>query len=165
MTAEKLIIGIIRSSHGLTGNVKVASTSGEVEHFFNITEVTLKNGEIEKNFVVESVKGGSPTLYMKFKGIDSPEDAKTYFGWKILVPKTMACPLKEGEFYVEDLKGCSLIYCENDAHSKNNAKGASQKNASELLQKGIVVGSIADVLEGGANDLLEVVVSESLDAV
>ena len=47
---------------------------------------------------------------MKCTGIDTPEDAAKYRNWEMLVPRDKACPLKEGEFYVEDLKQCSLIY-------------------------------------------------------
>lgn len=148
LTEQKLIIGFIRGSHGLKGNVKVTSTSGEFEHFFNLSEVTLRKGETEKIFTIESVEGGTSGLYIKFKGINSAEEAKRYSGWELIVLRSMACPLKEGEFYTEDLKGCSLVYGVEDNSSV----------------KPMVVGTITGVLEGGADDLFEVVVSESLDA-
>ncbi len=145
---ETLIIGFIRTTHGLAGKVKVVSTSGEYEHFLKLTEVTIKKGNIEKTLVVNEVDFGGVDLYMTFEGIDTIDKAKTIVGFEIVVDRSMACPLNEGEFYQEDLKKCSLVYVEN---------GESPADAK-------VVGKITDVLGGGADDLLKVEVSESLTA-
>ena len=74
---------------------------------------------------------------MKFKGIETPEHAKTLAGLELVVPRDKACPLEEGEYYVNDLCQCVLMY------------------------KGTLVGTITGVMEGGAGDLLEVTLSES----
>ncbi len=58
----------------------------------------------------------------------------------MLVPRDKACPLEEGEYYVSDLCNCVLVYL------------------------GVPVGTITDVLEGGAGDLLEVILTEGGDA-
>lgn len=152
---EQFVVGIIRGSHGLTGKFKVESTSGECEHFFNMTDVTVRHGGTEQNFKVESVEGTVNSLIMKLAGIDSIEKAKSFSGSEILVPRHMACPLKDGEYYVEDLKQCTMVYCakENDGLAEIAAPG-------ELVS----IGKITDVLEGGANDLFEVLVSESVYA-
>ena len=152
-----LVIGIIRGAHGLTGKVKVESTSGEVEHFFELTEVTLRKDGAEKKTEVESVEGGHPFLFMKCAGIDTPEQAAKLAGAEIVVPRDKACPLYEGEYYVEDLKNCALIY---EPGSESNAKNGL--NEDEKPEQ-IVAGIVTDVLEGGAGDLLEVSVSESLN--
>ncbi len=47
---------------------------------------------------------------MKFKGIDSPEDARFISGWEILVPRDQASRLEEGEVYTADLQGMKLVY-------------------------------------------------------
>lgn len=162
VTEQKLIIGFIRGSHALAGRVKVSSTSGEFEHFFKLTEVTLRKDETEKIFAIEAIDGGASGLYIKFKGIDSAEEAKRYSGWEILVLRSMACPLKEGEFYTEDLKGCSLVYDEGSLDCSKTANGVAK--TTEPLARPMVVGTITDVVKGGADDLFEVLVSESLDA-
>ena len=151
-----LVIGIIRGAHGLTGKVKVESTSGEVDHFFELTEVTLRKDGNERKTDVESVEGGHPFLFMKCAGIDTPEQAAKLVGAEIVVPRDKACPLYEGEFYVEDLKNCALIY---EPSSESNAKNGLNEDGNP---ERIVAGIVTDVLEGGAGDLLEVSVSESL---
>ncbi|MBE6349354.1 MAG: 16S rRNA processing protein RimM [Spirochaetaceae bacterium] len=146
---EQLVIGIIRGSHGFSGNFKVESTSGEYEHFAKLTDVTVRKNGTEKLYKIESISGGVPFLIMKLAGIESDTQVKMLSGGEILVPRNMACPLKKDEYYVEDLKGCSLVY--------SGEKGLAGKTAPTT------VGTITDVLEGGAGDLLEVSLSESVN--
>lgn len=148
MNEEQLIIGFIRSSHGVTGKVKVESTSGYYDHFEKLTEVTLQHGSVQKLCKVESAEIGANTVFLKLSGIDSPEEAKKYANWDIKVPRKYAHPLSKDEWYIEDLKKCSLIW--ND--------GLAEKSAP------ITIGTITDVLEGGGGYLLEVSVSECCTA-
>jgi 16S rRNA processing protein RimM len=137
---DRLVTGYVRSSHGVDGFVRVESSSGEVAHFADLDEVVLRSGGTgapEQLYRIEAVEGNAQCLLIKFKGIDTPEQAKRLAGAAILVPRDKACPLEEGEFYVEDLCQCNLVY------------------------QGVSVGSITDVMEGGAGDLLEVTLSES----
>jgi 16S rRNA processing protein RimM len=136
---DMLVTGYIRSSHGVDGFVKVESTSGEVAHFADLDGVDLKFGGKEgtvRRFEIEAVEGSAHCLLIKFRGVDTLEQAKKIAGAEILVPRDRACPLEEGEFYVCDLCQCVLVY------------------------EGIPVGTIINVMEGGANDLLEVVLTE-----
>lgn len=144
-TNQRFVVGVIRGSHGLTGKFKVESTSGECEHFADFTEVTLRNGNIEKTFAVESVEGCVSNLLMKCTSINSPEEANKFRNWEILVPRDKACPLQDGEFYIEDLIKCTLIY----------------KNGCAAETAPIEIGTITSVMEGGAGYLLEVSISES----
>ena len=68
-------------------------------------------------------------------------------GWDIRVSREFAVPLNENEWYVADLVKCTLVY-----ESKDGQVGQTQP---------VEIGSITDVLEGGAGDLLEVSLSES----
>lgn len=142
---EHFVVGFVRGSHGISGEFKVESTSGYFEHFFEMTEVTLRNGKTgeSKLYKVEDVSAGDHDLYMKLNGINTPEDVKKFACWEIVVPRDKACPLGENEWYVEDLKKCSLVYYENG--------------------NGFVVGKITDVMEGGSGDLLEVSLAEDCD--
>lgn len=152
-----LIVGIIRGTHGLTGNVKVESTSGEANHFYDMKEVTLRKDESERLYEIEAIEGSSSSLIIKFKGINSVDEAAKLNGAKIVVPRNMACPLNKDEFYVEDLKQCKLVYdASKDTSVTKNGLNTFGKNTV------VTVGIITDVLEGGAGDLLEVEVSESL---
>ena len=143
---DQFVVGIVRGSHGITGEFKVESTSGEYGHFACMEEVTLTDGNIKKTFTVESTREGAAVLYMKMAGINSPEEAAKYNRWEIVVPRKYAHPLQKGEWYIEDLKGCSIIYKET----------AEDAPAAEH-----VVGTVTNVLEGGSGYLVEILLSES----
>ena len=147
-----LVIGIIRAPHGLSGTFKVQSTSGEIEHFFDLTEVVVRRNGTEKLFEIEELKGSEKNFIMKLVGIDSLEEAKSYSGSEILVPREKACFLNENEFYINDLEGCSLVY-EAGKNELAAVTGSTKK----------IVGTITGVTEGGAGDLLQVDVSESVE--
>jgi len=136
---ELLVTGLVRSSHGLNGFVKVESFSGEVEHIANLAAIDLRMGGVGgsiKRYEIEAVEGSAHCMLVKFKGIDTPEAAKQLSGAELVVPRDKACPCNKGEYYVSDLCQCVLVY------------------------QGSVVGTITGVMEGGAGDLLEVSLTE-----
>lgn len=145
---DQLTVGFVRGPHGLTGEFKVESASGYYEHIEALEEVTLRHGEQQRVYKVESAHAGNSTLYMKLEGVNSPEEAKKLNGWDIRVSREFALPLEEDEWYVADLLKCTLVYESKD--------GLAGENAG-LIE----IGTITDVLEGGAGDLLEVSLSES----
>lgn len=150
MEEKQLVVGFVRGSHGVTGECRVESASGDYEHLLKLKEVTLRHFDETRTCKVESTGGGSQTVYIKFAGIDSPEEIKKFNGWEILVPRKYAHPLEKDEWYIEDLKTCDLVY---QGDGKVSAESAAPA----------VVGTITDVLEGGAGYLLEVSLSESCD--
>lgn len=152
MEKAQLIVGFIRGSHGYSGECKVESASGEYEHLLNLKEVTLQHGNEKKETKVESVSLGCNTAYVKFAGINSDEDIRKYNRWEIVVPRKYCKPLKKDEWYIEDLRNCSLIYEEKGDSASLNAPAQ-------------VVGTVTDVLEGGAGYLLEVSISESCNCI
>ncbi|MCR5614383.1 ribosome maturation factor RimM [Treponema sp.] len=145
---DQLTVGFVRGTHGLTGEFKVESASGEYEHIAALKEVTLRKDEQQKVFLVEKAEAAGSTLYMKLKGVDTPEEAKKLNGWDIRVARQFAAPLQKDEWYIADLVKCTLVYEGKD--------GLAGKETGP-----IEIGKITDVLEGGAGDLLEVSLSES----
>ncbi len=129
---ERLVVGIVRTSHGIKGYVKVMSLSGEYRHFLNMKEVCLVKDNVEKDYRIEEVKPASKDVLIKFEGIDTPEDGKRLAGAEIWVEREHAAPLDTGEFYVSDIVGCSLMF------------------------NGEKVGSVISVIGNGISDLLEV---------
>lgn len=152
-----LTVGFVRGSHGLTGEVRVESASGRYEHIAALKEVTLVQKGISAKYAVENARVAGNALYVKFAGVDSPEAAKKLNGAALQTSRENACPLKEGEWYVEDLKKCSLVY-----FGEENGLGNDVAPTDDIRSRS-VVGSITDVLEGGAGELLEVLLSEDCD--
>jgi 16S rRNA processing protein RimM len=118
---------------GLKGFVKVKPFSGETAHLSNLGRVTLKQDEKEETREVEEVILQDGALLLRFAGIRSPEAAKALKGAEVIVDSEYAAPLKEREYYVEALKGLQVV-----------------NTAGEPL------GRVADVVEGGGGELLEI---------
>ncbi|MCI7397673.1 MAG: ribosome maturation factor RimM [Spirochaetia bacterium] len=146
---DQFVVGIVRGSHGITGEFKVESTSGEYEHFADMDEVTLTNGTVSRLMKIESVSEGSNILYMKIEGINSPEEAAKFNRWEIVVPREKAHKLQKDEWYIEDLKGCSIWYKETAG------------DTAPAFDENSIVGTVTNVLEGGSGYLVEILLSES----
>ena len=127
---DRFVAAILGAPFGLTGRIKIESLSGEVNHFLNLRKITIRKGDLEKEYRVEEVFN-SP-LSLKLTGIDSPEAAKALKGVEILIPRDHAAPLKKSEFYIEDLKGL------------------------EVIAEGKTLGIISDLFEGGGGFLVEI---------
>ena len=109
------------------------SFSGEVSHFSRLKKITLKQGEKEEIREIAEISHLGSGILIRFKGIDTPEAAKTLKGAEIIAAREFASPLKRGEFYVEDLKGLQVINLDGET-----------------------LGQITDMLEGGNGSLAEV---------
>ena len=128
----QFILGLVGAAFGLNGFVKVRPFSGEIDHFSRLDKVTLRQNGKEKIWDVAEIVLRKDFLLMRFAGIDSPEAAGGLKGAEIIVGREYAAPLKEGEFYVEDLKGLEAV-----------------------TGKGEVLGYVTNVIEGGGGDLAE----------
>ena len=107
---DPIAIGRIRTSYGLDGSVKVESYSGEVDHFRVLTRITLVKGSTRREFAVREfgMKHNMPIL--KLDGIETPEAAKKLGGYEIIVDRASAAPLRDGEIYLADVVGLTVMY-------------------------------------------------------
>ena len=126
-------IGQIKKSHGLRGNLKVKSLSGEIDHFFRLKKVYIRKNERFIPFKVESVTKATSGILMKLADIDTPEKGREYRGLEIWVDRQDASPLQKGEYYLADICHCRVY------------KGDTE------------IGWVKAVCEGTAADILEVI--------
>ena len=128
-----LILGLVGAPFGLKGFVKVSSFSGETEHFSRLKKVTLRLSGKEETRNIAEVNVQGAALLMRFEGIENPEDAAALRGAELVAAREFAAPLKNGEFYIEDLKGLEVVTLAGEA-----------------------LGHITNVVEGGGGNLAEV---------
>ena len=128
---EKLLkVGVISSTHGLKGEVKVFPTTDDVKRFRQLKEVLLDAGDEKPVLQIEQVKFFKQFVILKFKGIDDIEDVQKYKGKDLLVTRENAVELKKDEYFIADLIGVSVISDDNSLR--------------EILK---------DVIQTGANDV------------
>lgn len=125
-----LQVGIISSTHGIRGEVKVFPTTDDVTRFKKLKEVLLDTGKEQLCLEVQWVKFFKQFAILKFKGYDNINDIEPYKGKSLFVTRENAVKLEQNEYFIADLMGLSVI-----------------------SDDGGLKGRLKDVIETGANDV------------
>lgn len=125
-----LRVGVISSTHGVRGEVKVFPTTDDVNRFKQLKEVILDTGKEQKTLEIEQVKFFKNMVILKFKGYDNINDIELYKGKDLLVTRDNAISLEPNENFIVDLIGLSVV-----------------------TDEGEPFGTLTDVLMTGANDV------------
>lgn len=127
---DLLKVGVITTTHGVRGEVKVFPTTDEAERFLELDYVLLDTGRELRKLEIQNVKFFKNLAILKFKGIDNINDIEMYKGRDLWIPREEGQELEEGEYYVADLIGMQVV-----------------------LEDGSSFGVLKDVMETGANDV------------
>ena len=127
---EYLQIGVITTTHGVRGEVKVYPTT-DPERFLSLDRGFSRYRKSKKrtpcNWRALFFK---QLAIVKFKGIDNINDIERYKGCSLYVTREDAIPLEEDEYYIADLQGMQMY-----------------------TEDGELFGTLRDVMETGANDV------------
>lgn len=104
-----LRVGVITSTHGIRGEVKVFPTTDDVNRFKTLKQVILDTGKENLNLEIEGVKFFKQYAILKFKGIDNINDIEKYKGKDLLVTRDNAVKLEEDEYFIFDILGSKVI--------------------------------------------------------
>ncbi len=127
---DKFQVGVITSTHGVRGEVKVFPTTDDPHRFKRLKEVILDTGKEELVLEVEGVKFFKQFVILKFKGLDNINDIEKYRQKSLYVTRQNAVRLRKDEYFVADLMGMEVV-------DEQNAK----------------IGVLKSVMETGANDV------------
>lgn len=128
-----LRVGVIASTHGIRGEVKVFPTTDDPARFKDLEKVTLDTGKERIQLEIENVKFFKNMVILKFKGYDNINDIEKYKSKDLLIPREEAVKLEPDEYFITDLIGLSVV-------SEDGGK----------------LGILKDVIETGANDVYSV---------
>ena len=127
---DTLRVGVISSTHGVRGEVKVYPTTDDVNRFKKLKTVILDTGREQMTLSIESVKFFKNMVILKLDGVDTMNEVE---GWRqkdLLITRDQAIPLEEDEFFITDLIGLNVV-----------------------TDEGETLGTLTDVMETGANDV------------
>ncbi len=130
---ERLQVGVIASTHGVRGEVKVFPTTDDVRRFKKLKEVILDTGKETCILEIEQVKFFKQFAILKFKGIDTLDEVEKYRKKSLYVTRENAVRLKKDEYFIADLIGLKV-----------------------LGETGEELGELEDVIETGANDVYQI---------
>lgn len=104
-----LQVGVISSTHGIRGEVKVFPTTDDPARFKKLKKVLLDTGKERIEMEIQSVKFFKQFVIVKFRGVDNINDIEKYKGKSLLVPREDAVTLEENEYYIADLIGMEVF--------------------------------------------------------
>ena len=124
-------VGVITSTHGLKGEVKVFPTTDEPERFRKLKEIIMDTGKERTTLHPVSVRFFKNMVILKFREFDSVDQVEGLRQAELYVARKDALPLSENENYIADLIGLSV--------------------AEDT--EGRIIGTLTDVLQTAANDV------------
>ena len=127
---QMLRVGVITSTHGIRGEVKVFPTTDDVNRFKKLKKVFLEVGKEYKELKISSVKKKKNMVIIKFEGLNNINDVERFRQLSLYVTREDAVKCEEGEYFIADLIGLQVV-----------------------TDTGETLGILKDVLQTGANDV------------
>ncbi len=119
-------------TRGVRGELRVMPYNPDSFLFSERTTVYIRIGPQETPFTIRKAKPGPKGFFLELDGVNDRETAKNLYGSELLFPREGFPELDEGEVYLVDLIGFSVLDAD---HGEN-------------------YGKVEDVLDNGAQDCL-----------
>ena len=132
-----LKVGVITSTHGVRGEVKVFPTTDDAKRFKRLKNVILDTGKEKLSLEIEQVKFFKNLVILKFKGLDNVDDVQKFRQKDLYVERKDAVRLSKDEYFIADL-------IDLDVYEEEGRK----------------VGVLTDVITTGANDVYVVALED-----
>lgn len=100
---KNLEIGQIVNTFGINGFVKISPWVNDVTRFENLKQIYIKTKKEIKKFEIEKVKYQKNMVLLKFKGVDTIEQAELLRNGYLEIERKDAIPLEEGTYFIADL--------------------------------------------------------------
>ncbi len=127
---DRFRIGVISTTHGVSGEVKVRPTTDDLRRFRDLERVIADTGKGERELHVLAARYSKDQVILKFAEFSNANEVEPLRGAELYVTRADAIDLDEGEYFIADLVGMRVVSTEG-----------------ELL------GTLADVIRTGANDV------------
>ncbi len=126
---QMFTIGKIVNTHGVKGEVRVLPSTDDVKRFGKLKEVKVENRTMT-TYEIETVRYHKNFVLLKFKGIDTMNEAELLKNSLLKIDRKDALPLKKDEYYQCDLYGLRVV-----------------------TDTGKDLGKLTDILMTGSNDV------------
>ncbi len=143
MTADRFQVGVIASTHGLSGEVNVFPTTEDPGRFKKLKKVRLhtQKGE-ELDLDIVSARFFKKFVIVKFKQFGNINEVEKFRGCELTIERKDAIKLQPGEYYCADLIGLTIVD-----------------------EEGKELGILTEILQTGANDVYEMTLKDSEEKV
>lgn len=130
---ETLLIGEIVAPFGTRGQVKLKAVTDQIEHLRRRVR-TVYVGAQRQPYTLKHVIAHKPgLLVLTLSGVSTRDEAENLRGSEVAILESEAAPLGEDEYFIHQLYGLEVVD-----------------------EAGAPIGTVREVLETGANDVLVV---------
>ena len=130
---DLLEVGKIINTHGLRGEVKIATWTDSPDVFEQLKDVYAVRKSEQIKLTIQSIKYQKNNIIARFSELSAIEEAEPLKNCILLADRAQLPPLEDGAYYIADLIGLEV-----------------------KTEDGTLLGTISDVLQTGANDVYEV---------
>ena len=127
---KNLEIGQIVNTFGIKGFVKIYPYVDDIKRFDNLKTVYVSIRKELKKLEIEEVKYHKNQVLLKFKGVETVEQAEMLRNAILEIDRKDAIPLEEGEYFIADL-------LESEVYTDEGEK----------------LGILEDIFNTGSNDI------------
>ena len=127
---KRLEVGQIVNTFGIKGEVKVTPFTNDMKRFDDLKKVYVTSRKDSKLYKVENVRYHKNMVLIKFKGVDTVEEAEELRNFYIQIERKDATPLEEGTYFIADLIGLEVY-----------------------SDEGNLLGKVEDIYNTGSNDI------------
>lgn len=132
-TQQWVAMGHVKGVFGIKGWLKIAADTEYTDSLLDYPQWQLRKDGHILTVTVEDAKVAGDELQVKFEGINNRDHAFLLRGYTVEIARSEFAPTEENEFYWADLVGMTVIN-----------------------REGLTLGTVKNLLETGANDVLVV---------
>ena len=125
-----LEIGQIVNTFGIKGMVEIKPFTDDIRRFDDLKKVYIENNKSRKEYEIEEVKYHKEMVLIKFKGVETVEQAELLRNYYLKVKREDEPELDDGTFYIVDLLGLEVY-----------------------SDEGNLLGKLEDIYNTGSNDI------------
>ncbi|MCM1496945.1 MAG: ribosome maturation factor RimM [Clostridium sp.] len=130
MEENLLQIGVITSTHGIKGEVKVFPTTDDNNRFKKLKECYIEYEGKMLPVMADGCRFFKNMVILRFEGIENINDVERYKKCKLFVDREHAVKLEADEYFIADLIGAEVV-----------------------REDGSLLGRLTEILSTGANDV------------
>jgi 16S rRNA processing protein RimM len=134
---QMFTIGKIVNTHGVKGELRILPTTDDVKRFSKLKTVYVQQKEM-KTYEIDTIRYHKNFVLLKFKGIESINDAEVLKNATIKIDRKDSLPLGTDEYYISDLYDLNVE-----------------------TEEGRYLGELKEILYTGSNDVYSVVHPET----
>jgi 16S rRNA processing protein RimM len=128
-----ILIGQVAAAFGVRGQVKVKAITEQIDHLRRRIRTVYLGPKLQQYQLKSVIEHKPGLLIFTLAGVTTREQADELRGQEVAILESQAAPLEEGEYFIHQLYGLSVV-----------------------TDQGEEIGKVREVLETGANEVLVV---------